>query len=343
MEIKDKMRNIRNIIILAIIMIIGICAISIPYVTAVVNEGNSAAKAEIFKDDLGILNSREHPTHLFADYGIYLFCGAHKWDVNGFMTATQAHYTAWKNKAPVGKAEYDEDNPYYKYARSQGEGLYKSHLSQYSSWIGSLPSSNCSTHKSIPAYKKSLDDQTLINSLMHSLPGIGKPAVKSIEYKQVGQYDTKTYIDAAFILTQQKLYDNAKSMPAEAESLSADQMEKGYFTVDEKQCALWETGINVGAGNDGDDRNLGDIAKKFKEFYKIIKSSGYGSIINAIGDGIEQTSVGMGEDKAYKFKEAKVEVDASSNKYIYGPFCLDYAVDDVTGDIYKSTPTNQVK
>lgn len=339
MKIKDKMRNVRNIIILAIIIMLGICAISVPYVTAVVNEGNSAAKAEIFKDDLGILNSREHPTHLFADYGIYLFCGAHKWDVNGFMTATQAHYTAWKNKAPTGKAEYSEDNPYYLYARSTTVGLYNSYRSAFNSWKNSFKPC-CGGVSVSPAYQ---DDQGLIDSLKGSLPGIGKPVAKSIEYKQVGQYDTKTYIDAAFILTQQKLYDNAKSMPAEGESLSAEEKEKGYFTVDEKQFALWETGINVGAGNDGDDRNLGDIAKKFKEFYKIIKSSGYGSIINAIGEGIEQTSVGMGEDKAYKFKEAKVEIDASSNKYIYGPFCLDYAVDDATGDIYKSTPTNQVK
>jgi len=336
MKIKDKMRNIRNIIILAIIMIIGICAISIPYVTAVVNEGNSAAKAEIFKDDLGILNSKEHPTHLFADYGIYLFCGAHKWDVDGFMTATQAHYTAWKNKSPIGKAEYDENNPYYLYARSETVGLYNSYKGEFNRWKATVKGL-----KSVsPAYQ---DDQGLIDSLKGSLPGISKPVVKSIEYTQVGQYDTKTYIDAAFILTQQKVYDNAKIMPKNKENITPDEQEKGYFNVDEKQYALWETDINVGAGNDGDDRNLGDIAKKFKEFYKIIKSSGYGSIINAIGEGIEQTSVGMGENKAYKFKEAKVEVDSKNNKYIYGPFCLDYAVDDEAGDIYKSTPTNQVK
>ncbi len=336
MKIKDKMRNIRNIIILAIIIIIGICAISIPYVTAVVNEGNSAAKAEIFKDDLGILNSKEHPTHLFADYGIYLFCGAHKWDVDGFMTATQAHYTAWKNKSPIGKAEYDENNPYYLYARSETVGLYNSYKGEFNRWKATVKGL-----KSVsPAYQ---DDQGLIDSLKGSLPGISKPVVKSIEYTQVGQYDTKTYIDAAFILTQQKVYDNAKIMPKNKENITPDEQEKGYFNVDEKQYALWETDINVGAGNDGDDRNLGDIAKKFKEFYKIIKSSGYGSIINAIGEGIEQTSVGMGENKAYKFKEAKVEVDSKNNKYIYGPFCLDYAVDDEAGDIYKSTPTNQVK
>lgn len=341
MKVKDKMKNITKVIILAIIIILGICAVSVPYVLSARVE--SAAKAEIFKDDIGMLNKKEHPTHLFSDHGIYLFCGAHKWAVSKFMTATEAHYTAWKNKAPIGKSEYDENNPYYKYARSQSVGLYKTHKSLYSTWRSAIEGNSSYCHKSIPAYRSDLDDSNLIISLGINLPGIGKPAARSIEYVQKSQYNTKEHIDAAFILTQQKLYDNAKDMPADGESLSADEKEKGYFNVDEKQYALWETDINVGAANDGDDRNLGDIAKAFKKFYETIKANGYGSIIHAIGQGIEETSVGLGEDKAYKFKEAKVEIDAPSKNYIYGPFCLDYALDDATGDIYKSTGTNQVK
>ncbi|MDE5830697.1 MAG: hypothetical protein K2H53_03320, partial [Clostridia bacterium] len=358
MKVKENIKNITKVIILITIIVCGIFLSYAPYVSAVINKANSAQKAEIFKDDLGILNDREHPTHLFADYGIYLFCGEHGTDVNGYMTATQAHYTAWENKSLIGKANYDENNPYYKYSRSASEGLYKSHRSEYNSWVAALsknPNYCCVTGNGYNKANK--DDQNIINSLESALPGIGNnPVAKSIEYRRTNTYNVSDYPDAAFILTQQKIYANAKTMPKDAAdeaALTNEEKEKGYFNIDEKQFALWETRLNVGKNNDGDDRNLGDISKYFAKFYEIIRD-GYDKIVNVLsGDGKggkinEISSVGLGEDKAYKYNDAKVEIDQANQSYVIGPFCVDYTVDDENCDIYSSFTNasgekNQVK
>lgn len=347
MKVESKIKKIFKIIILLAVIIFGISltAISSETSAAILN---GKQKAEIFKDDAGILNKNEHPTHLFVSENIYLFCSAHGWDVNGYMTATEAHYWAFKNKAPEGVAMYDPNNPYMYYRRSASVGVMESHRYNWGQWVNLLDRlSQCNHHK-YGSYKEGLDDNSVFLNLKATLPGIGKPAVKSIEYVLEETWDASEKPGAMFVLTQQKIYESAAATPKDAASgapLTEKEKELGYFNIDEKQGALWNKnlGINEGKDNDIDDRNLGEIAEHYEEFYKKVKNEGYESLVEVLpvkgeSQDIEESTMTLDGDtcKTYKYKNTNIEIDTSAKCHVLGPFCVDYTLDDENADIYSS-------
>lgn len=360
MKVKDKVKKIIDIIILVLIISFGLYIMNIPKIYAKVV--SSAQLGEIFKDDLGMLNFHEVPVHLFEDYNITLWCAEHGADIDGYIKpprgATEAHYHAYF-AGTSGVAAYDENSP-LKYYKREATGLVIDHRDKYKNFVDALKAAACCDIYTAPDYEG--DDQEIINQLESTLPGIGKDPVTSIEYEHERDLDVTKYPGAAYVLTASRVYTKASEMPKDGDYLTSDEMELGYFNINEKQAALWEKDLGVNIGNDNNwvDRNLGDIAIKYQEFYKHIHSTpnGYEDLIEAHpvdkeGNIIEEnkqehieeteTEIEGKNYKTYKYKDTVVEPDMAAGCYVLGPYCIDYTLDDENIDVYHSTPTNEVK
>lgn len=346
---------LRNIVFVAII-VIGIFLTNIPNVLALREGGSfivhSVEKAEIFS---GYEMSRKgQPAKLFSEDGIFLFCIEKGQPISTFMTASKAHYIAWKDNTE-SNGEYDPSSPAKFYRRSAEMGLIASYESDWTQWdnhIADLTHGNCRDHSSTE-YADDADDQDVIDQLDTSLPGIGTDVIKSIEYRRTRQFtiEDEGFIAASFILTQQKIYNSASDAPADesVSNLTEEQKELGWFCIDEKQYALWRTKLNIGyeAGN---DRGLSEIANNYEEFYKKIHTgNGYEDIVEVKKAEDDQQiiegemSLGGDNCKSYEYKNADVVVDSSAGCHIIGPFKVDYTFNDEKADIFSSTPTNEVK
>lgn len=356
MKTKKDKRNkdiIRNIIFSTIILI-GVFLTNIPNVLALRQGDNfiveSAEKAEIFNGYQ--MSLKGQPAKLFAEEGIYLFCGEKGQPISRFTTATMGHYTAWK-EGTSSNGEYDPGSPAKYYRRSEEMGLIKSYEVDHTAWENGIAADthdDCTAHEA-DQYKG--DDQDIIDQLETTLPGIGADVVQSIEYVRTKQYtkDDEGFIAGAFIVTQQKRYENALEAPADegVDALTDEQKELGWFCINEKQYALWRTKLNVGY-EAGDDRGLGEIANNYEEFYKKIHTgNGYEDIVEVLPAESDQQiiegnmSLGGNDCKSYEYKNVDVVVDSSANCHVIGPFKVDYAFNDEKADIFSSTPTNEVK
>ena len=144
MEKRQTKKQIILIISLVMLIIAGMA-------TIVKAEGDetdgkvvtSEDKAEIFLEYNEFvydkLNRQEHPTWLFKDYEISLWCNEHGKDVNGYLTGQEKHYWAEipeEDKKEGGATAYDPSNPYHWYRRSETEGLVENLVSGSGITIG---------------------------------------------------------------------------------------------------------------------------------------------------------------------------------------------------------------
>lgn len=213
MKIKEKSVHSKSIIIVTILIMLSLLTVVATQVYAV--HVWSSGEKEIFKDDLGMLNSEEVPTHLFADEGITFFCSEHLTDVDGYMTATQAHLDNYLAKVE-GATGYSEGNPMWFYRRPGQPGLVANHRKEWGEFCSYVKGLTECCPAVTPPYDG--DDQALIDSLRASLPGIGKPRVKAIDFHVAGGYSAEANQDAAYIMSNYPQY-GAWEHPPEAENV----------------------------------------------------------------------------------------------------------------------------
>ncbi len=360
MNIKSKTKKI----LCMILIVISLIAISTGIVSAAhiyqpprkidgANVEGGPNKGEIFKEYISELNQwSEVPVWLFAQWNRSFWCVQHGTPIRAYLTATEPHYWAWHDKVPDGVAAYDENNPYAFYRRSATMGLITDHHDKLAIFEAELAAITDGGYGATYDY----DDQPLIDTNDATCPGIGKDPVYSIEWNLDHNIVNKDNQDALFVMTQQKIYQTAEDVP-ENEVLSEFEKKNGYFTAREKQIALWRLPINLEFGGlapqpGEDDRNLGNIAIKYQEFYnKIHNAAGedrYEDIVKAHNadkesnyvkpvatDIEEKRTVIDGQDlKMYEYKDTGVEVEITDQAYILGPYCIEYAADEQSKDIY---------
>lgn len=298
MEKKQTKKQIILIITMIILIITGMATI----VKAAGDEEDgkiitSEEKAEIFKEYNEFvydkLNRQEHPTWLFKDYEISLWCNEHGKDVNGYLTGQEKHYWAEipeADKKEGGPTAYDPNSPYHWYRRSESCGLVENiaggeiYKDAYERWKQQMEGLNW-CHPSKPTITPFQGEEGIWkqakaighNSInMPSPEGAnwGKGPIKSIEWNRIDTFPVNEVQDGLFILTQQIIYEHPGDIPFEPENLSEEQKYNAYFTADEKQAALWTlkgTGYgrfnSSGRDNDMEDRNLGLAAKRYQRFY----------------------------------------------------------------------------
>lgn len=361
MNIKSKVKKI----LCMILIVISLLAVSTGIVSAAhiyqppraidgANVEGGPYKGEIFKEYQSELNQwSEVPVWLFAQWNRSFWCVQHGTPIRSYLTATEPHYWAWLDKKPDGVAAYSEGNPYAFYRRTPTMGLITDHHDKLAIFEAELAAQTDGGYEAVYDF----DDQPLIDINDATCPGIGKDPVYSIEWNYDYNLVNKDNQDALFAITQQKVYKTADDVP-ENEVLSEFEKKNGYFTVREKQIALWRLPINLEvfrglapkAGED--DRNLGNIAIKYQEFYNRIHNSAgedrYEDIIKAYNvdkdsnyvkpvatDIEEKRTVIDGEDlKMYEYKDTGVEVEIRDQCYILGPYCIEYAADEQSKDIY---------
>ena len=382
-------------IAMIIIMLLGFFAINISNVKAAISGGGGR---EAFSEDRGDANWDDILSKIYADENVSLWCIQHlTGKLTRYMTASEEFYNAYmageesKTYKPLDWTIETANNPlnyewvkynqtpevYKYYRRNENLGLVPAHYSTCYAphFIAKLKNRN------IRYSRYEGDDQLTINAIRNSstgLPGVGlvinkgqyakSPAVvlKSTVWQKDGEVlPWETYQDNLYVLSALPRY-NANELPLQPEPLTEEIKAKGGFDVKEKQYAIWELEINRENGGkleDGNnDRGLGDIAKKYKEFYKEIHKTGedryedlvkayYGDKENDIkeADGIhiiEKETTLTYKDKSdgnkqktdtfktYEYQNANVEVDTANKAYIMGPFCLDYTFDDDEKDTY---------
>lgn len=365
MKVKERLKKIAKIAILTSIIILGLCLININEIQAAIV--SSSAKGEVFWEDKqtagvsGIVNWNYIPVRLFQDYNITLWCSQHNHDSVERVTASEKHYIAYQKKTQA-VTTYSFFNPYCYYRHSPNMGLIPDHTAEHAKHVRDTKNAMCCQWYSPDEYEG--DDQPIIDQLNETLPGIGKNAkLRSVEYVLEKTLDALKHQDGLYVLTAQKLYDTA-SEPLWRDSLSAEEMEKGYFTHDEKQTALWTTSLGKDGGTIGDRpasevpmRNLDVIAAEYNNFYNTIHNEAGEDKYEDIVEGytldedkrekeyVEETKEEFeGEElKTFKFKNTLLQYDKKEECYVLGPYNIDYSVNDETADIYHSTATNEVK
>lgn len=290
---------------------------------------NGITQGEIFEQYKANLNHNEVPWQLFAPDNIVLWCTEHGTDVDGKMTTTERHYWAYNNPE-VTNTQYDRQNPYKYYGRDMGRnssygkeveimngnqkvltkiiGLIPDHKSPWRAFCSQIRRAGC--NPSTPDYYG--DDQAAINANNLNMPGIGTPIGKSIQYHRIATLDPKENQHALFVLTQKRIYENATQVP-ESDSVTQYEKENAYFTLDEKQSALWEIGVPLntpnGNPNDKNDRMLGTIALKYQEFYEALHNG-------RTSNGVTNTNKYDPEDRDDNYGDivTAYNVDTKTNK-----------------------------
>ena len=164
-----------------------------------------------------------------------------------------------------------------------------------------------------------------------------------INYDSGVLLDPATNQDTLFVLTA-PLSHIDENLPYDPhETLTQAQKAAGYFTVAEKQYAIWEFEINTGNRLYTDsDRGLGDIAKKYQTFFNSIHTYGYKNYINlTLGYESTITVINGAQYNTYKYPESYVNVQG--NTYRLGPYTIDYTIDDIYLDSYKTTDGYYIK
>jgi len=285
-----KFRRTLQTITLAIIILIGAVIVNIDNIVIAANaygvpdysdtaEGDGVfyeldekgnMTGEIFKQYKQYTQSSEVPRNLFANDNITLWCIQHGTPIFKYMTATEEHYHAFQKKE-MTNTKYDPLNPFWLYGRESGSvttGLWPNHKnSVHGAFEGTL--GDCCTEHSVDNYYG--DDQDAIDWNNQNMPGVKEklPAIYSIVYHRTHEYTAKQYQNAFFVLTQKHIYENADDMP-QVDYVTDEEMKSGYFTIAQKQAALWEIGepLNIGNSNNKNDRMLGSAAKAYQDFYE---------------------------------------------------------------------------
>lgn len=264
-------------------------------------------KAEIFDEYKGPafdkLNRQEHPVWLFKDFDLSMWCNEHRRDVDGFMTATELHYWADKerpDRVEGGPTAWSKDNPFHWYRRSEDCGLVENliggrrYKTLYDEWRDEMLSPKPGwCHPQSATYVTPFQGEEGIwkregaiginSNTMPAKPGSdwGTDPLMSIEWNrdEIGALPVPEIQDGLFILTQQLIYEKVEDIPLDCPALTDEQKQNAYFTADEKQAALWELKgfskwFSIGADNDKEDRNLGLAAKRWQTFYNMIHKDG---------------------------------------------------------------------
>lgn len=234
-----------------------------------------------------------------------------------FMTATTPHYPAWENKT-TGKTTYSKDNPLGVYLE-----VRETHREKYNAYASSVRrSGNCSAHRIVPPYRQDLDDQEILDQLQGALPGIGAPIIKSINY----------WLERKFPMDQEAAY-----------------ILSSIASHEDKQKALWHTVLDEGGHGRYNESDLWIPASAYKKFHAKIHDAknGYEDYIEAHNynektestnkENLEETRMELDGEvdlKTFIYKDTAFETDSVNNKYILGPFYIDYTVDDETKDTY---------
>lgn len=344
MSKKERLKRAGQALILTIIILIGVVIVNIDAVLAVTKQGQpdfgdgdnhsdgvvytneGGYKGEIFLQynvKGATLTHMEHPWLLFASENKTLWCIEHKVDVDGFMSATEQMYWALEPEGyAVGQVKWDaefKENVFTYYGwedangtsvddgKFVGHGLVPDHYDEWKAWYD-----NNAESKSCAGYgygsgteKEARGDQAIIKFNDENMPGLnGKPRLKSIKYYKLRDLVSNDNQHALFVMTQKRIYENAEDVP-DRDSIDSDSERKnGYFTVDEKQAAIWEIpDLRRGAGNDKQDRMLGTIALKWQAFYdKLHEGKGTGSGVTSANpnDPKDRNDNYADEVKAYK-------------------------------------------
>ena len=251
---------------------------------------------------------------------------------------------------------------YYKYRGAytdKGFLMANPFITQWSEFLAEMEAANDPRAGEAGVSPGPFDEEPDIATAEATLPGLGKPTVYSIEYNAGATYDLKENQNALFAMTAPRIYEDGV-VPLYAESLSSAEKANGHFTVEEKQYALWETGMNVGRPmNTDSDRNLGDVANKYQIFYETIHNEAgedkYEDIVEAYSvynkektptkENVEETKEEIdGEEyTTYVYKDTLVEQDDNANCYVLGPYYIDYTVDDEAIDVYYTTDGYEIK
>ena len=164
-----------------------------------------------------------------------------------------------------------------------------------------------------------------------------------------------------FIFTQDKSYfNNPSGVPRNPESFTEEQKEKGYFTVKEKQWALWHD-THPAKSDSVKSRGLSQYADAYEKFYKAVydgtEEGKYKNLVHALpvdmktGKPVENSPEMAGNItetvtdeldgdtnlKTFEYKKSLFQADTKNNCYVIGPYCIDYSLDDETGDVFKTT------
>ena len=220
-----------------------------------------------------------------------------------------------------------------KYAQSTGTTdhiKYKDHQTSYNEFVTNsneyIDAQERVTGRNIPDYKGNDNAEiTTLNDIYKSSYNSGKAFLYSANYEPSGNFlDEATNQDKLFIFSAEH-YDR---------ELSEEEKIRGCFTIKEAQSALWYV-INPNDTNrKWDDRGLGVIAQKYQEFYNYIRNnkfavdafSGYDQNGNKENQYVEETTINLnGENyNEYIYKNTIVEIDKENNRYILGPYYVDY-------------------
>ena len=373
---ESKSRKILQIIALIVVMLFGIFMISFDSVKAAVVE--SSSKGEVFSNDRPRYNWDNMVVNVFSDegYPITLWCVEKGAEISRYMTAHQNLYDAYEAKAtqvgmdasiswatsPKGD-EYmaDSSTLYYKYRGIYTDkGFLRANpfITYWDQFYAEMVAANDPTAGSPGVAPGPFDEEADVAKAEATLPGLSKPTVYSIEYNAGATYSIEENQNALFVMTAPFVYEDGV-IPLQPESLSSAEKANGHFTVQEKQYALWEMGINIGNMLDtSSDRGLGDVANKYQTFYETIHDGSgedkYEDIVEAYNyekggalsqEHIEETTEEIdGEEyRTFVYKDTLVEQDDNADCYVLGPYFIDYTVDDEAIDVYYTTDGYEIK
>lgn len=287
---------------------------------------NNAYAREIFKDNTAF-NWDQVPAHLFADNKVSLWCSEH-----GAWLPVEAT-SDFKDYVSSGTATYDgvtDHREAYNTFKANSELVINGRSNKVASYIPDYEGDN---QEAIDRFNK-IYEETFES---------GTKTYKSVDYNPTSEVLSEAENqDKLFVFSAMPQYDGL--IPLEPENLTEEQKAAGYFNVKEKQFALWYL-MNEN-DNSGNDRGLGNIAKRYQAFYNSLKENGY--TVNAFSgydkngnrekNNVVETTTDMNgaQYKTYVYKNTKVEVDKKNNSYILGPYYIDYTEDGTeTTDGYK--------
>ena len=385
---KEKIKTNLKIILIMFLIIFGILSYIAPNIYAVdYAEEDGGPTAEMFLEDYynysSIFTSGGIPYKLFAPYGISLWCNQAGVGITWAMTAPR-NFKKAANDTSEGPGPYDFNNPLHYYKREGSLGLVydSTHSAYYQAFLIHLNAARAGvgSPQCIPGpepYKWTRDTAFVdsfhnrggtyvtdrltgqTTSVSYDIPTASRP-VYSVKYKCESTLEFEESQRDLFILTQQKLYGSVNDIPGGSETLSEGEKEKGYFTRNEKQWAIWN---DVHGSQTGGSRGLSQYADRYKEFFKAVytgqEEDNYKDIVEVssvdantdamIGNngGITETVTdeldGDTDIKTYEYKDSIFQADSNSNSYLLGPFCIDYTFNDETGDVYKTTDGYELK
>lgn len=318
MDLKNKIIKLSQMITIIMLIIIGIVTTIPSEVQAYID--NSGGREIFIEDNPSIFNSTEARYGMVPQlYGYKTYCLLEGAPTDAYMTTNENHYEAWggKNSSTSGIGGYNWASPLHYYRRAPGKGLRKpDHKAKWLGWVTSLIAKNC--HGS-PSYNGYVGDEAAqLASVQSAKPG------SSILYltTQAGPAGQPT----AYVLSS--MFDD--------------------HTI---QDAMWDIGKGqVFAPLLGSAKTpLSIVAKHFGEFYKTVHElpKEYEDVIEAKNynekdgstntDNLEETRMeldGESDLKTFIYKDTQFETDPSANKYVLGPFYIDYTVDDAEKDTY---------